>query len=173
MSKVVIIGNGDGFMDAPEYGNEELWGITSLILWRDVNLVIDMNVYDDLRWGISQKRLHERVLERVKKFNTPYIGLKEYPIDDVIEKFNTDYFSSTVDYAIALALYRDFTEIDLYGVTLDRSGEYIKLQAGVNFWCGVAIGRGVKLTIYGKNSTVMKTEDGLLYGYDKPQRSVV
>jgi len=170
MSKVVLIGMGDGFMDAPEYGSCELWGITSVLLWRWVNLTVDMNDHSGLRWGKSRKLLNDKVIAKSKEFNIPYIGLKEYPIDEIIEAFNTDFFSNTVDYAIALAVYRGFTEIDLHGVTLDGSGEYLKYQPGVNFWCGVAKGRGIKLTVYGKNTTVMRTEEGLLYGYDRPQK---
>jgi hypothetical protein len=98
--------------------------------------------------------------------------LGSYPIDEVIRYFGTDYFTNTVDYAIALAIYRKFTGIGLYGVNMSNATEYAYQKPGVEFWIGQAMGRGIKVTVHGNLSTILKTRDGLLYGYGIPQRII-
>lgn len=164
--RVNIIGKAHTWVDAPMEGTS--WGITQLYLRRPVSLVIDMNVYDDGRWGEDEKLEMEFVKRFCESDGTPYICLDNYPFDEIVEKFGTDYFSSTVDYAIALALYKGYDEIHLYGVTMSAVSDYYKLKCGCDFWCGYAKGLGVKLVVHGETA-VMKTSDGLIYGYDVPQ----
>jgi hypothetical protein len=162
-----IIGKGKTWVDAPL--NEYTWGITQLLLRRPVDLVIDMNVYSDGRWGELERKEAELVKERCEKESIPFIGLENYPLKEVMERFKTDYFSSTVDYAIALALYHGYNEINLYGITMSIA-DYGNLKCGCDFWCGMAKGMGVDLKVHGK-TTVMMTVDGKVYGYDIHQRS--
>lgn len=163
--KVTVIGKGRGWEDAPLSG--ENWGITQLILRRPVTRVIDMNDYS--LWGPDEARDAEKAKERALEDGVPYIDLETYPIEAVIDRFGTDYFSNSVDYAIALALLEGFTEIDLYGVNLMHLTEYIYLKAGVEYWIGRAHGMGVTVRAFG-NSSVLKTKDGKLYGYGTMQR---
>jgi hypothetical protein len=165
MKSVNIIGKGKTWVDAPMDG--ENWGITQLLLRRPVSMVIDMNVYEDRRWGEEELQEAVKVRAMCAEQNIPYVGLRNYPINEVIDRFETDYFASTVDYAIALALFRGYDDIHLYGVTVG-SFDYAKLKCGIDFWCGYAKGLGVKITVHGV-TTVMKTIDGLVYGYDIPQ----
>ena len=162
---VNIIGKGKTWVEAPLEG--ESWGLTQLILRRPVSLVIDMNVYDDGKWGAQEKKEAEIVRQRCNTGGIPYVGLENYPIKEVMERFDTDYFSSTVDYAIALALYRGYDDIHLYGVTMTIA-DYSNLKCGCDFWCGYAKGLGAKVKVHGE-STVMKTTDGKVYGYGHDQ----
>jgi len=165
--KVTIIGKGRTWNQAPQEG--ECWGITQLVLRRPVDLVIDMNVYHDGRWGEPERVSAEMAKKKCADENIPYIDLSNYPLKAVMEKFDTDYFSSTVDYAIALALYKGYDEIDMYGVTMDGGSDYYKIKCGADFWCGYAKGLGVKVFIQ-KPTAVMRTPDGKVYGYDIEQR---
>ena len=162
--KVTIIGKGKGWEDAPTEG--ESWGITQLILRRPVSRVIDMNDYS--LWGEAEARDAKAARQKASEMAVPYIDLKNYPIEAVIDRFNTDYFSNTVDYAIALALLEGFNEIDLYGVNLMHFTEYVYLKAGVEYWIGRAQGMGVKVSAFG-DSSVLKTRDGKMYGYGTKQ----
>jgi hypothetical protein len=165
--KVNIIGKGNGWQLAPM--EEYSWGITQLCFRRPVHLIIDMNQYADGRWGDQGKRdLYEE--KRISIMNgIEMITLDNYPLIQIMKKFDTDYFSNTVDYSIALALYRGYREIDLYGVNMAVGGEYAFEKPGVDFWCGVAKGLGCKVRVFGKHSTILRTRDGLLYGYDMIQ----
>lgn len=165
--KVSIIGKGNGWENAPHEG--ECWGITQLNLRRPVTRVIDMNDYS--LWG--EKEAQEAAQSKAIAFERgiPYIDLEAYPLEQIQVFFDTDYFSNTVDYAIALAIYEGYEEINLYGVNMEMDSEYAYEKPGVDFWCGVAKGKGVKMNVHGQRSTIMKTADGFLYGYACPQRS--
>ena len=160
-----IIGKGKGWADAPMDG--ESWGITQLILRRPVNRVVDMNDY--ALWGEREAKEAELARQEALRLDVEYVDLYNYPLNAVIDRFGTDYFSSTVDYAIALALYEGQTEINLYGVNMASHGEYAYQKPGADFWCGVAIGMGVKLKVHGQWSSLMRTRDNLLYGYGTKQ----
>lgn len=166
--KLVIIGKGSGWEKAP-YNGVQSWGITQIMLQRPVDLVIDMNVYNDLRWGQAELDEAEVVKSLCLVNNIPYICLDNYPLREIVTRFDTDYFSSTVDYAIALALYRGFRQIDMYGVTMGSTTDYYKIKCGCDFWCGYAKGLGVDISVHGETS-VMRTIDGKIYGYDLNQR---
>jgi len=47
--------------------------------------------------------------------------------------------------------------------------EYAYQKAGVEFWIGQAMGRGIKVINHSPISTILKTRDGLLYGYGTKQ----
>ena len=164
--RVNLIGKGRGYEDAPLDGLS--WGITQLILRRPVDRVIDLNDY--ALWGPQEAEEAIRAKSLAAERGVEYIDRSNYLLDDVIEFFGTDYFTNTVDYSIALALFEGFNEIHLYGVNMEVGSEYIFEKAGVEFWIGMALGRGVKVIVHGQYSTIMRTKDGLLYGYGSPQR---
>lgn len=58
--------------------------------------------------------------------------------------FNT----SSVSYAVALAVLQERKQIDVYGVELEMGTEYEKQQGCYLFWVGFAAGKGINLNIY-------------------------
>lgn len=163
-----IIGRGNGWKDAPI--DEYSWGITLINLSRPVDLVIDMNVYEDGRWGEAERSGAIRSKQLAEDRRIPYIDLSSYPIESVMEFFKTDYFSNTVDYAIALAIYKDYKVINLYGINMSVDSEYFWEKPGVEYWIGNAMGRGIEINVFGNESTILKTRDGLMYGYGIRQK---
>ncbi len=163
---VTIIGKGLGWEKAPVTKKD--WGLTQLILRRPVTRVIDMNDYS--LWGEEEERTASEAKELALKSNIPYIDLESYPLQEIMDEFDTDYFSSSVDYAIALAIYERFKAIHLYGCNMIKGSEYSFQKPGVDFWCGMAKGRGVKVIVHGEEATAMRTHDQLMYGYGIPQQ---
>ena len=159
--KVVIVGKGKGCADAPLEG--ETWGVCQCLRRRIFTRIIDMNDYS--LWGESEAKADKISRIVAKKNGVPYTDLTNYPLQEVIECFGVDYFSNTVDYALALAIYEGFTEIHLYGVNMAFESEYEFEKPGVEFWIGQAMGRGIKVVVHGNESTILKTRDGKLYGY--------
>lgn len=171
--KVIIIGKGSGWEMAPPCGNgATVYGITQLCIRRPVDLTIDMNIYSDGRWGIKEEAEAARAKDLCQTNGIQYICLDNYPLNQVIERFGTDYFTNTVDYAIALALFYGYREMDFYGINMAHGSEYQYQLPGVSFWTGIAMGMGVKVRVFGKGSILMVTEGGRLYGYDMPQLSL-
>lgn len=164
--KVTIVGKGHGCADAPLEG--ETWGVCQCLRRKIFTMIIDMNDYS--LWGKSEATADKLSRQAAKKNNVPYCDLTNYPLQEVISYFGVDYFTNTIDYALALAIYKGFTEIDLYGVNMAFGSEYEYEKPGVEFWIGQAMGRGIKVTNHSKASTILKTRDGLLYGYGTPQK---
>jgi hypothetical protein len=166
--KVNIIGRGDGWQLAPK--DEYSWGITLINLSRPVDMVIDMNVYSDGRWGSAERDGAIRSKQVAEASGIEYVDLASYPIVGVMDFFKTDYFSNTVDYAIALAIYKGYKVINLYGVNMSNNTEYVYQKAGVEYWVGRAQGGGIEVNIFGDSSTILRTKYGLVYGYDREQK---
>ena len=88
-----------------------------------------------------------------------------YPLDRVKRKFGTDYFSNTVAYMIAYALYQGYEDIKLYGCDTNKPKAYAQEKDGVEYWIGYARGQGTKVWI-APGGTLCKTVTGHPYGTD-------
>jgi hypothetical protein len=80
---------------------------------------------------------------------------------------------------IAYALLQGAKEIEFYGVNQAGSHEYTEERGGVEYWIGVASGLGVKISINGKDSQLLKYkgryggDEGILYGYLQSYKDLV
>jgi hypothetical protein len=70
--------------------------------------------------------------------------------------------TSTVCYAIALAILQNYSRIKIYGVEMIHTEEYRYQREGYAFWVGYAAGRGIDVEIYGSDSIFQRP----LYGYE-------
>jgi hypothetical protein len=77
-----------------------------------------------------------------------------YPLREICDEFlgnlrrgdaKVKYFTSTLAYEIAYALYLGFERIELYGFEMSSGDEYIEQKGSAEFWMGIALGRGVEL----------------------------
>ncbi len=94
---------------------------------------------------------------------------KKYPLDKMVEHFGVCYFTNTIDYMIAFALYNGATELNFYGVNMTVLLEYKEQKPSVEYWLGRAMGMGVKCNLQHDVTSLLKSKDGLLYGYLIPQ----
>lgn len=85
-----------------------------------------------------------------------------YPLEGILERFPTtrQYFTSSVSYALALAIYEGYERIEVYGVEMETGTEYGHQRVGVAYWIGVADGMGIDLEFYSDKFFVSP-----LYGY--------
>ncbi len=58
------------------------------------------------------------------------------------------FFTSTLSFAVALAVYRKFDRILLYGIDLESNTEYTYQRDCLTFWTGLALGRGIEVVQY-------------------------
>jgi hypothetical protein len=95
----------------------------------------------------------------------------KYPLDEIVEKYLKDfkrdgtviqYFTSSVCYAIALAIYQGYERIELYGVDMANNTEYIYQRDGIALWFGIALGLGIEVYIP-RNCAMFNSPR---YGYD-------
>jgi hypothetical protein len=95
----------------------------------------------------------------------------KYPLDELCAALlptlhrksgaSVKYFTSSAAYAIALAIYKGYSEIEMIGIEMTSDTEYVAQRDGVTFWMGIAIGRGIDVQIHDK-SLLLRSH---LYGY--------
>jgi len=164
--KVNIIGLGSSWKKAPMEG--ETWSMNAIVLKRPVKLIFSMHPIDE--W-LQTATYGEEVLEKMQELDIPVITVEKderlpnatlFPIDEMPSK----YFTNSIAYMIAYAIYEGATTIHLYGVPLVLKDEYREQRACIEFWLGMAMGKGIDVTIYGGTSLFTNGVHAGLYGYE-------
>lgn len=70
-----------------------------------------------------------------------------FPFRTLLEWAPLPYFTSSIAWLVAYAIYLGAEEIGLWGVEMDEREEYFHQRACVNFWLGAAMARGIKITL--------------------------
>lgn len=80
----------------------------------------------------------------------------EFPLGQLVDQFQSNYFANTVSYMVAGALLCGVEEIHLYGADFNFPGKeaYEAGRACVEYWLGIAHARGVKV-FTAKTTTLM------------------
>ena len=154
-----IIGRGEGYEQGYEAEGEK-WLINYFDPRGDVLFEIHPKDHP-----FHEKLSRER--ENARNYGMPVLGNNQVKL--LVKQWGLDYFGSSTDILIATAIDEAFKEIHLWGVTMDDKGDHYEKRCATDFWCGVAIGRGIKVVVHG-NSTVMTTSDGLTYGTFQPMK---
>lgn len=162
-----IIGRGEGYEQGYEAEGEK-WGINYFHPSLDVLFEIH-----PVGHPFHEKLARER--ENAKAAGIVLIDQKSWHFKDLrkyLRQNKLDYLGSSADWTIGIAIrwlhfMKGPNEIHLWGVTMDDKGDHYEKRCATDFWCGVAIGRGIKVVVHG-NSRVMTTEDGKIYGLFTP-----
>jgi hypothetical protein len=124
------------------------------VIWRSTQNRNDPHHYDWLKSGLTP------TIFMMEKY--PDVPKSEaYPLEAVRAEFPRCYFTSSVSYAIALAIYWRFKRIEIYGVEMETQTEYGHQREGVAYWIGVGEGRGIEIDF--RSSSMLKSP---LYGYE-------
>ena len=98
------------------------------------------------------------------KFANVGVPIELYPMDEIRARFPTTFYSNSIAYMIAYALYFNYERIYFYGIDMMTSSTYIQEKGGVEFWMGIALGLGVKI-VNTRGSATGKTWNGKMYGH--------
>jgi len=188
--KFAIIAKGSGLIETPTKWPKDWLAITvsgTHEKYPYSDIIVDMHEYDIVMEN------HPEVIIDVNKRKIPYYTIREhdnvpsskrYPIEEIIKEFGSDYFTNSIAYAIALAIYFEAEEIKLYGASLAWESEYYYERPCVEYWIAYARGRGVKVTVGDPRHTTLlrcigeydqdKIANSImkLYGYNVPQNIV-
>jgi hypothetical protein len=175
--KVNILGKGGGWKAAPR--TELRWGVNDIVEQCELDAVFNFHDMNDARY----RELYAKSTEVVNETGVEFFGLerydfilesKEYPLEDIVNHFNTDYFSNGICHMIAYAIYTGKTHIVLYGVNMTSDHEYLQNERPcVEYWVGRAQGAGIRVDVVGQQSDLLQTRDARVYGYDYFQDSAV
>lgn len=180
--KVIILATGSGWDLAPKESEKMIFALNDYTAIEKFNVLPDalfiMDILDEKPQVVSNTTNLGEIVHRINQMKVPLIGPYKYqeiplseafPIRKCVEEFGLPYFTNTICYMIAYALLIDAKEIELYGVNQAGSHEYMEEKGGVEYWIGIATGRGVKVSINGKHSQLLKYKgrygNGILYGY--------
>ena len=147
--KIIIVGKGPGWERAPVEG--ETWGVNDLLLRRPVKLTFQIHNIDKLP---HKDFLNvEAQVKEINKLGIPVIIRKKHKLFPTgiifpYDKMPVQYFSNSIAYMIAYAVYKGATEIEMYGVALLLKEEYADQRPCIEFWIGYALGKGVKVTVH-------------------------
>ena len=132
-----------------------------------------MQLHKPVVWRSSQNRNDAKHYEwlqnnrEVTVFMTDHFDdvpmSKRFPLDEMKDYFTGAewYFTTTVAYAIAYAIYAGYKRIEVYGVEMETNTEYAHQRPCVAYWCGVAYGKGIEVDFHSPQFYVSP-----LYGYE-------
>lgn len=171
---IFILGRGQSVMRCATKKPEktEYWGCNNVYRVRELDrLFIMHDIY------MTQFNRDEKLIENINKKDLPVYTLGkyeviknniQYPMEEVIREFGKVYFLNTASYMLALAIMQRPKSLVLFGIDMfwGTGTEYMRNEkACIEFWLGVATGRGIKIQIT-KESTVMKRRGyGYFYGF--------
>lgn len=181
--KWIVAGTGSGWELMPKESSSIIFCLNDFIRVENYGVKMDylaiMDILDEKPQIVSGKDNLGEVVKRINDLKVPLICPYKYeeiplsepfPLEECRKVFGLPYFSNTIGYMIAYALLKGAEEISIYGVNQASSGEYTMEKAGVEYWLGIAVGRGVKITINGDKSELLTNKQrwgaGMLYGYN-------
>ena len=152
MSKaVVILGTGLSLskFKTEEHSGSDIWATGSCFeMLKKFNIV---STYFCLHRG-----------EKID-FDGKIINQNNYPLEEIVEKYKSRFFTNTISYMIAYAIYSGYTKISIYGVDMELDGEYSFERPSVTYWTGFARGCSIEVNI------ASGIDDPLfLYGFENP-----
>jgi hypothetical protein len=90
---------------------------------------------------------------------------ERFPLDEIKAAYPRAYFTSSVSYALALAVYLNYEKIEVYGVEMETQTEYGHQRNAVAYWIGFAEGKGITVEMHSKGFF-----EAPLYGYEGEAR---
>lgn len=101
------------------------------------------------QWSRNWLRDNQKVPVFMREVHLDIPKSVRYPFEDVygmLEKTNVRPITSTICWAMALAILESRPEINVIGVEM-RDAEYLHQKDGFAFWSGFAAGRGLTLNV--------------------------
>ena len=170
MKEVIILGSGPTRTECDYHC--ETWGVNFVytfakkldkLFFTDEASEVEKHPYQDLG---RLKQLKPILVFPIvyPKFRDFGLQIDLYPIANISKRFqNTVFFSDSIAYMLAYALYYDYKKIWMYGIDFNPGLEKEQEQGGIEFWMGVALGMGVKVVVP-DNSPIGKTWNNRMYG---------
>ena len=189
-TKVLILATGSGWDLSPVQTEKTIYALNDYVniekYQTKPDILFFMDILDEKPQVVSGVTDLQEVIKKINDMKVPFVAPYKYqeiplsqafPIKECVKQFGLPYFTNTIYYMIAYALLSGAKEIELYGVNQAGSHEYAEEKGGVEFWLGIAIGMGVKLTINGKQSQLLKYKgrygNDILYGYLQSFKNII
>jgi len=185
LDKIIILAQGPSWYQCPDLvpGREgvEIWG--SNVIYRD-HAVDRIFFAHDPRGSFFDDDMN--LFENLNKIGMPVyttgiykplVNNAQIPITEILDEFKVGFFLNVIAWMIAMAILQNPKTIGMYGVDMRPDADiefFINEKGTVEFWIGVAKGRGIKIENT-KESYVLKTkQEGGFPGFRKkvPQKGL-
>ena len=109
-----------------------------------------------------------------KRFSDLGLKIEIFPMEKIMDAFPTRFYSNTIAYMLAYALYKGYERIWFYGIDMMTNTCYVQEKGGVEYWMGVVLGMSHERVKRGlppielintDGSATGKTWNGIMYGY--------
>ena len=175
--KIIILGSGPDWQSCPfKSTDREIWAVAKMVMLDHPPTKVDMLFsMDDIDYLLTIRRgdfTKDEFVANINDRNVRYISThvrdeivksKAFPFKEIVNRYRVPYFTNTICYMIAYALWKGVTHIDFYGVAQMAAFEYSAEKAGVEFWLGMAAGLGVKINF--KTMTALLKNPNMSYPY--------
>ena len=153
--------------------DSEVWTINTM--FKNYSRVDRVFMMHDIRTEILLQDYN--FINLVNDLNVPvytagnYEALKNnviFPVEEIVNEFKVGFFLNSITYMIALGISEKPLSINLFGIDMrpDSGFEWHQEEKGaVEFWLGVATGRGIKITIPEQSYIMKRQTAGYFYGY--------
>ena len=179
---VSLLGKGDGWDDVENAPDGHIYGVNDAFL-RTPEVTHTFHMHDLEKFFAAEGTASSTklcILKANERKEMPFFTIgnyppiphaQPYPLEEVIDFFKLPfvYFSSGPEYMIAYALYQGAQELNYYGLNMTIRQEFKEQKPGMDFWTGIAIGMGVKVNLQWDVTSLLKTRNGELYGYNIKQ----
>jgi hypothetical protein len=155
----------------------EVWACFSAVgFMKKIDLAFCMDPLEKFK-GKVLVSLKKACVKRINELRVPTLASKKYkyiptaslyPLKEIVDEFGVTYFSCTLTYIIAYAIYKGVKDLLFVGANMDYTDNTVlweEEKGGIEFWLGYAKAKGVKVRFHGKYSKLLKTKSGKLYGY--------
>lgn len=196
LDKIIILAQGPSWYQCPEKApiDAEIWG--SNVIYRDHPNVDRLFFGHDVRGHCFDDDRY--LFENLNNYGAPVYSPGTYrlleksvaiPFLEIMQEFQVGFFLTTIAWMVATAILQKPKSMDFYGVDMrpDAGVEtYWNEKGSVEFWVGVAMGRGIEFKNT-KESYVLKTkqegnfpgfkqkvpQDGLIFQIPKEHRNAI
>ena len=156
---VIILGKAVTGRDCP-FDADEVWGVNNVA---DQPEFAGKTIHKLFAFDLLDKDYTDLMKKHAPIMSWQDYGDIKFPLEEVRARFNTDYFTNTVSYMVAYAIYIGVERIGIYGVDVAFGAPYAQENRGVEYWIGRAVEAGIKVEAP-VQSQLMRTISGVIYG---------
>ena len=166
--KVAVIGLSPSQADA-QWGDTswEKWGLPWSAYWEGMDRhfeMHDLSLLNDVRCKRKPDYFDQLAQCNVLYMQEDFRNAKRYPFEDVATTTGY-YWNSSIAYIMAMAIHEGADEIGIWGVDMKDSEEYSYQRPNMEYLIGLAMGRGIKVTIHESSPLCKFNTEGIKF-YD-------
>jgi hypothetical protein len=191
--KLAVVGTADSWKLAPfNQPDWEIWGVNNLYIllqkmippvkpdrWFEIHeITFDKGKFRRRGDAIFRGKVCDAYLKELADIDCEIFMQKHwdivpksvaYPLKEILDQFPSRYFTNTISYELALGIAMKFEEIGVWGVDMAVGGEYHYQRPSVEYFIGIAEGKGIPIHIPAEADLLKSL---FLYGFEERRQGL-